>query len=679
METPETYGVENYDDEYGEEEYPGGGSVETAYYFVNGESKIFLEPDDAFNQYEAYCLMDECDLDDEMVDRPSIFVHCEDGVYRPFELYAEFLMEDSGSQVPGDFLYEKYHGNVQEALKAMGVENGRAEDLYMGYDKHLYLRDQGKRRKCPLKELESYAKQYVIGQDEAVDTICSAINFFQTGLEFNKSHEDMKVPKSNALIQGGSGTGKTFSIQVIAKKAGIPLVIIDASKLVPTAYRGLRIVDSLAMALKQLAGDYTGGDESEAVEIFNRGFILVFDEADKMLAPDDHFPEYSLRAQGDLLKMMEGAEYDLSDSDLLSRRCTVNTENVLFILAGAFASCEKLKRTALEKEGNKEAARKSQENERKRQMLEWVKESLLQQREEAIRANEKTKKELQAKICELELEKMDNMEKAKAAAQPRIDLVEKIDEKLKEISEQQGPEDKHIGFINEEEKDDSSPENSLKDMVKDRNDHVEVLDRLQKSLNDVNRAIDLEIKKHELAIMQIPEPEEDEKLSLVDQELLALKREMLDEGQPSEVDTKGESTLTVDDLVKYYSLMPEIAGRLQVVCHMKPLDEKDLLHILTRSKSSVLSSYKELFSEKGWKLNFRRNALEALAQEAYRKNTGARGIQSSLNSIIFRILKDVEGKRDMEIIVNKECIIEGKAPEIRDLAPKISEKKAVGY
>lgn len=510
-----------------------------------------------------------------------------------------------------------------------------------------------------IRELMKRAKEKVIGQDTALEELCSTIWMYRNTLSYNKNHPECPVPKSNILIQGGSGTGKTFSIQVISEILGLPVIIIDASKLVPTAYRGQKILDSLAIAVKEMADRYTDGDTWKAALKFNEGVILVYDEADKMLAPDDHYPEYNLRAQGDLLKMMEGAEYDLSDSDYLSGDCCVNTKNALFILAGAFARCEMMKQEAMKKEG----AGKT-DLEKKMELLEWRKESLLQRRDETLRRNEQMKAALERKIYALELEKMENCEKAKATARPQIDLVEELDKKIR-AGEELSSKRKRIGFLMDEKKDSLPDEDLPRNMIKARDGHVDELNRLKEKLNNVNYTLDKEIMKCQLEIRNIPEPPEIDELMKVDRQILNLKRKKMEDRQSSDRNTS--LPLTVDDLVKYYGIMPEIAGRLQTVCHMKILTPKDLLHILTHSKSSVLVSYQHFFSEQGWKLNFRKNALEALAEEAYRKNTGARGIQAVLNQIIFRTLKDVEGKKDQEIIITKACVTEGLAPEIRSL------------
>lgn len=507
------------------------------------------------------------------------------------------------------------------------------------------------------------AKKQVIGQDEALEQLCSALWLYKKSLAYNADHPDHPVPKSNILIQGASGTGKTFSIEVISKIAGIPVVILDASKFVPTAYRGQQIVDSLAMAVKQLASDSDDGDEKAAAERFNAGVILVYDEADKMLAPDEHHPEYNLHIQGDLLKMMEGSSYDLSESEYLTEKCRVNTKNVLFILSGAFAKCEEQKRMALEQKELDEQKEIIRTRQTELERLEWKKATLLQKQEESREIYRKKRAELEARISSLELEKMENLDKARDTAGTRIQEIQVLDEKIKKANPLCP---KEIGFLSDLNGSDPK-EDVLQAFQKERSAHMDFLQDLQEQVNKEERILDKEILKCRIAIQSLPEPAENESLLRMERRILSMKKEMWEAGSGKSMAAGEIEPLTADDLVKYYGIMPEIVGRIQTLCHMKPLNQEDLLHILTSSESSALGSYRDLFKEEGWKLTFRRNALEALAEEAYQKHTGARGIQAVLNQIIFRILKDVEGKKDQEIIITKACVTEGLTPEIRSL------------
>lgn len=514
-----------------------------------------------------------------------------------------------------------------------------------------------------IHDLLKTAKKQVIGQDEALEQLCSALWFYKKSLAYNADHPDHPVPKSNILIQGASGTGKTFSVEVISKIAGIPVVILDASKLVPTAYRGQRIVDSLAMAVKQLEGDLKEPDEKAAVERFNAGVILVYDEADKLLAPDERNPEYNLHVQGDLLKMMEGATYDLSDSDYLTEKCRVDTKNVLFILSGAFAKCEEQKRRALEQKKSDEQKEAIRQRQTGLESLEWKKAVLLQKQEESREVYRRKRAELEARISSLELEKLENLDKARDTAGSRIQEIQELDEKISKVNLLHP---KEIGFLPELNGPDKK-EDVLQELQKERTAHMDYLKDLQDQVNKEDHILDKEILKCRIAIQSLPEPAENESLLHLERRILSMKKEMWEGGNSKSMPAGEIEPLTADDLVKYYGIMPEIVGRLQTLCHMKPLDQKDLLHILTSSESSALGSYRDLFREEGWKLTFRRNALEALAEEAYQKHTGARGIQAVLNQIIFRVLKDVEGKKDQEIIITKSCVTEGLAPEIRSL------------
>jgi ATP-dependent Clp protease ATP-binding subunit ClpX len=106
-----------------------------------------------------------------------------------------------------------------------------------------------------------------------------------------------------------------------------------------------------------------------------------------------------------------------------------------------------------------------------------------------------------------------------------------------------------------------------------------------------------------------------------------------------------------DDLLKY-GLIPELVGRLPVVCSLEELDEAALVSILTRPKNALSKQYQRMFELEGITLNFDGEALEAIASRAFKLNTGARGLRSVIEEKMLDLMFDLPSSKDV-----KECVI----------------------
>jgi ATP-dependent Clp protease ATP-binding subunit ClpX len=106
-----------------------------------------------------------------------------------------------------------------------------------------------------------------------------------------------------------------------------------------------------------------------------------------------------------------------------------------------------------------------------------------------------------------------------------------------------------------------------------------------------------------------------------------------------------------DDLLKY-GLIPELVGRLPVVCSLEELDEVALVAILTKPKNALAKQYKRMFELEGIALSFDDDALGAIAAEALKLNTGARGLRSVLEEKMLDLMYDLPSSKDV-----KECLI----------------------
>ena len=119
-----------------------------------------------------------------------------------------------------------------------------------------------------------------------------------------------------------------------------------------------------------------------------------------------------------------------------------------------------------------------------------------------------------------------------------------------------------------------------------------------------------------------------------------------------------------DDLAKF-GLIPEFIGRLPCIATLAPLGEDALVDILTRPKNAVTKQYQKLFSFEGVDLKFTDAALKAIAQEALKRKTGARGLRGVLESSKLDVMYDIPGMNNVkEVIVDDKVIREGSQPKL---------------
>ena len=119
------------------------------------------------------------------------------------------------------------------------------------------------------------------------------------------------------------------------------------------------------------------------------------------------------------------------------------------------------------------------------------------------------------------------------------------------------------------------------------------------------------------------------------------------------------------DLQKF-GLIPELIGRLPVLVTLNPLDEEAMIHILTEPKNALVKQYQKMLDMDEVKLTFTDDALKAIAEEALRRKTGARGLRSIIERIMLDVMFDAPSRKDVEeCIVTKESIIDGKAPQLK--------------
>jgi ATP-dependent Clp protease ATP-binding subunit ClpX len=131
-----------------------------------------------------------------------------------------------------------------------------------------------------------------------------------------------------------------------------------------------------------------------------------------------------------------------------------------------------------------------------------------------------------------------------------------------------------------------------------------------------------------------------------------------------------------EDLIKF-GLIPEFIGRLPVVATLEELDEKSLVEILKKPRNALTKQYSKLFEYDGVQLEFEEEALQAVAQEAIKRNTGARGLRAILEQAMLEVMYELPAKTDIKkCIVTKNVILKGERPVM--VLSEGTEAKAIG-
>jgi len=120
--------------------------------------------------------------------------------------------------------------------------------------------------------------------------------------------------------------------------------------------------------------------------------------------------------------------------------------------------------------------------------------------------------------------------------------------------------------------------------------------------------------------------------------------------------------IQTQDLLKF-GMIPEFVGRLPVVATLEELSEEALYKILTEPKNALVKQYQKLLELEGVSLRFSEGALRAVAQEAIKRKSGARGLRSILESMMLEIMYDIPSRDDItEVVINEEVVRHGAEP-----------------
>jgi len=124
------------------------------------------------------------------------------------------------------------------------------------------------------------------------------------------------------------------------------------------------------------------------------------------------------------------------------------------------------------------------------------------------------------------------------------------------------------------------------------------------------------------------------------------------------------SDVMPEDLLKF-GMIPEFIGRLPVLTSVENLDKPALMQILTEPKNALVKQYQRLFNLDDVELEFTSESLDAIAELALKRGTGARGLRAIMESVLLSVMYDVPSRSDIaKVIINKECIDENAAPTL---------------
>ena len=253
-----------------------------------------------------------------------------------------------------DKCIEQAHGIVVEELKSNGGLSHAVSNLILHKP----------------KEIRAFLDEYVIGQDQTKKTMSVAVYNHYKRLQQINTNDDVEIEKSNIIMVGQTGTGKTLVAKTIARMLDVPLAIVDATVLTEAGYVG-EDVESILTRLLQ-AADY---DVTKA----ERGIVFI-DEIDKIARKGDN-PSITRDVSGEgvqqaLLKLLEGTIVNVPPKGGRKhpdqKFVEIDTQNILFIAGGAFDGIDKIISKRLNRQAMGYSTSKNSDNIDKDNLLQYI-------------------------------------------------------------------------------------------------------------------------------------------------------------------------------------------------------------------------------------------------------------------------------------------------------------------